>query len=447
MFGSEAYIDSFYGNEVFITGEYMEAATEDLKTLGKSVWITIKNLLKKLYTALGNLLLNVNYFKNANMPEQMNKDLVQVLKISQPRTELNFKLITMWYGILSKFKATDKKLGGASFGIMYMGDNKRDVDYYGSTTLNDELDKSITEMDDALQAAQKSEAYTRLQTDKYDEKTSKPVPLNYIIPDMKKSRSGLSKFTGDLEKAENVTSGMKKVDPISSKVLTFLKKVVAYYTFRVSTLSKYFSRAKASLKAFANNVGNRDKDNTSTRTTTKNKLAMPVPIPPFKYKEVRSLYNQCKEAKTYSEYKPLYDKLCSIIHCQNQNIEGFAPTGELLVCRNKREKIPVEGRCLYHTSMYGYVLTELEPRFKTLTGVLFPEPRVYVHIGVPLDRYGAKMKTKGPDGDVESFVYKGTGTAQYVVKAKIPYVYKDPEMGRTAAYIVTDKPIPVERIR
>lgn len=443
MFACEAYIDASYGT-VFDTGEYMDMATEDLKTLGKSVWITIKNLLKKLWTALGNLLLNVNYFKNANMPEQMNKDLVQVLKISQPRTELNFKVITTWYGILSKFKATDKRVDGERFGVMYYSQDRDNIKYYGSTTLNDELDKSITEMDDALQAAQKSEAHARLQADKYDEKTNKPVPLNYIIPDMKKSRSGLAKFTGDLEKAENVTSGMKKVDPVSSKVLTFLKKVVTYYTFRVSTLSKYFSRAKASLKAFANNVGNRDKENTSTRTTTKNKLTMPVIIPPFKYKEVRSLYNQCLEAETYREYKPLYDKLCSIIHCQNQNIEGFAPTGELLVCRNKHEKIPVEGRSLYHTSGYMYEINELEPHFKTSTGVLFPEPRVYVHIGVPLDRYGAKMKTTGPNG---SLFYGGSGTAQYIVKAKIPYVYKDPEMGRTAAYIVTDKPIPVERIK
>ena len=71
--------------------------------------------------------------------------------------------------------------------------------------------------------------------------------------------------------------------------------------------------------------------------------------------------------------------------------------------------------------------------------MLFPEPRVYVHIGVPLNRYGNKAVDEG----------SGLFTREeipYVVVDNITEVYRDPEMGKTASYIKTTKPIKVKKL-
>ena len=61
---------------------------------------------------------------------------------------------------------------------------------------------------------------------------------------------------------------------------------------------------------------------------------------------------------------------------------------------------------------------------------LFSEPRAYFHVNVPLNRYGQKV-------DREHV---------YEVVENISVAYRDPEMGRTAVYVKTDKPIKVKEI-
>jgi hypothetical protein len=140
----------------------MYIAEEGSGNIGKSIWITIKNIFRKIVTWFKNLLLNINYFKNAQLDEQLNKDLISVLQVSQPRTELNFNVLQKFYTNYSRFKPLNTQIDGKYTGIMYQNPRNPFDNSGRITDLQTEIEKSINDIDDATDAAKKSSEYERI---------------------------------------------------------------------------------------------------------------------------------------------------------------------------------------------------------------------------------------------------------------------------------------------
>ena len=132
-FACEGFYSFAYGSD--------DVATEGIKSLGKSIWITIKNVFKRIITWFKNILLNVNYFKNAELDEKMNKDLLTVLKLAQPRTEDNYKVLVKYYNTFKKMGGDlNRKFNGSVTGVAVSG-NPIAVSMFGMTNLTDEMNK------------------------------------------------------------------------------------------------------------------------------------------------------------------------------------------------------------------------------------------------------------------------------------------------------------------
>ena len=413
----------------------------NIKDIGKTIGITIKNIFNRIATWFRNIIVSINYFKNATLDAKMNADLLEVLRISQPRTEINFSLLPKFYNMLSLLKKdTSSKFDGASLGIT--GDG---IFASRETDLKHELFKSITDISESLKAAKSSEQMKRIEANSYKNENMQLIPLGNITSDLKKSNVNVTKFQGYLDKLQVSIDHANKagahVGEIGNQMITFLRKVIEYYTFRIKLLSKYLTHAKASLKGTLNNLKERNNENFKSRTSTKHESLRTT----LKVKSnneaiaIKELYAKATTATTYNEYKPVYEELLRKVNLPSgTNIEKIAVQDNRVVvtyAKNPNEKIQIGSRKLYHSSPVGG-LTKITPTFKTNAGVLFSEPRVYAHVNVPLDRYGNKANTKILFG--ENHVYE--------IQANISTAYRDPEMGRTAVYIKTDKEIPVKEI-
>ena len=92
-------INEFNFNNFIDYCDTMVIATES--TIGNADVDKSINLLRNVNTWYTNLLKNVNYFSNARLYDQLNKDLLTVLQVSQARTESMFKMIPIIYKVLS----------------------------------------------------------------------------------------------------------------------------------------------------------------------------------------------------------------------------------------------------------------------------------------------------------------------------------------------------------
>jgi hypothetical protein len=260
---------------------------------------------------------------------------------------------------------------------------------------------------------------------------------------MKSSQTSSTAFNNQLNSLENIVSHIEKPDKVTSKMLAFVRKAASYYTFRINLLTKYFTKAKASIKGTINNVKERNNVEFKSKTKMSHEnvgFKVKVSLNPDKMDHVKELYEKCKSTENYSEYKTMYDELTTLLHLKGATIEGITFAGSVasvMYIKNPDEKINVKGRTLYHTkqlTMWDEALgtdklTEIKPSFRTMSGVLFPEPRIYVHVGTPLDRYSNKV---------------GKGHVPHVVLDKVDVAYRDPELGRTAVFIKTTKPLRVK---
>lgn len=448
MLFCETYLDYVYSGRG-ANFSNSEIATEGIKEIGAGIWKVIQNLLKKIIAWFKRILLNANYFKNAELDEQLSKDLIHVLKLCQPRTERNFGVIQNFYKYLSLLKnlgsenAYDANLGPVGIKLGVVSSNPMSSVAY--TNLSDEIEKCYTDITDSIEATKRSEQFKRIQEDAYENKIIKQIPLGFITNDMKDSQKNSTKYEIELGKIENNVKKLKttgrEVHSVITDMASLLRKIVDYYTFRINLLSKYFEKAKASLKGTLNNIKDIKKKEGKSKTDTKPKIGImktKLFSSPDAAKEVAELYENARRAKTYEEYKEYHDKLSSILKSGNNIIFGVIASGltvQWSEVKDSREKIPVEGRSLYHNGRAG--LKELRPTWCTAFGELFPTPRVYVHIGVPLSRFGNKVN------DTHSLA--GIGST-YQITENIKTVYRDPEMGRTAAYIETTKPISIKLI-
>ena len=414
-----------------------DIATEGVKEIGKSVWEGIKRIFRKIVNWFQNIIRSINYFKNATLDSDLNKDLVEVLKISQPKTELNFQWVTYYYKLANNLQTNNNGeheiLGTA------MGEASGLFGLPHATTIEDQIKRCVYDIDSSLKAAEESPAKKRIDANEYKNENLVTIPLGQITSDLKKSYSSSVKAENELSRIDNASTKLMtftKGKELVSKAHVFYSKLSQYYKFRIDILSKFLNYAKASLKGTVANVKDRlGKDN---RIKTNYKPSWKISIKLKSKAEVDDImqtYEKAKSAQTYQEYLPLYKKLASIFKCDGP-ISGINKESDnqiTAMLTKEGVSYPIGNQKLYHHSMSITPIKELIPRWKTNTGVLFPTPRVYFHINVPLNRYSHKLDSNNK-------------TNLYTPSIKIDKVFVDKELSRTACYVETNKPIPVKPV-
>ena len=417
-----------------------DIATEGLKDVGKSMWEAIKRIFRKIVTWFQNILRSINYFKNATLDDQLNKDLVTVLKIAQPKTELNFNWINYYYkmaAVIGKGSNGQHNVPGMVFG---------DVSMFGNingniTTVEDQIKRCVYDIDSSLKAAEESSAKKRIDANEYKNENMVTIPMAQITSDLNKSYSKATAAETNLSKLENACTKLAvntKGKELVSKAHVFYQKLSQYYRFRIELLSKFLNYAKASLKGTISNV--KDAVNSKDRLRTNFKPSINQKMT-FKSKaqvdEILDLYTQAINAKTYEEYKPIYTKLTNLLKIEGCCIERITKVSDIsiqIVYVKEGISYPIGNQKLYHHSYGATDIKELEPRWKTANNVLYATPRVYFHIGIPLNRYANKL-TKD-----------NTNNTLFTPTIKIDKVFVDKELSRTACYVETTKPIPVKPV-
>ena len=397
------------------------------------------NTNKRINIWYNNILLNMNKFKNAQLDPQQNSDLLHVLRLVQPATELNFGLFPKYYAFL-KFKKDrgNASIDGKPFGLRSGADTTGRM-----TTLNREIVKSISDLKSSLKSAQNSVEYKRLVKNQYENTQLQNIPLGGIVADMKNAKASAAKFQNELNTFNQKLQKMHHIDETTEKMCVFLNLVTQYYKFRISLLTVYLQRAKASLKGTLRNITDSKESQYATKRDTslsKAKWTTKEFNKPGHVAHLQDVYKKALSAPNYKAYKPLYEELTTALGIKGRIIRKLQ--FDVKGCKIKayhvetnKEKIAVGDRQLYHGVPAGvHVLKELTPAYCGKDGYLYPEPRIYMHLGVPLNRCSNK-----PDKDA--------GERSYSPREKITTVWKDNELGGTAVYIHRETPLPVKLIQ
>lgn len=447
-----------------IFNEGTEVVNEvSLKDIGKSVWDAIKRIFRTLKTAFENLLLNVNYFKNAEMDEQYNQDLLHVLK------EITLKTLDFGSGFLPaffRFMATYRKdSADKEFSTIYLFNRTMapsDFEY--------EITKHVADINDSLQSGKDTDEYRRIEANEYKNEKMTKVPLTHIIPDMKDSNTKLTKFINELDKQQNFNDKISEEDTeiksLSGKMITYLRKLIEYFKFRISLLQNYFKTAKASLDAVKNNIKEvGKKDNVSREKLDgllkSGKVKNVVVNDLAALKECQDNLTDYNKELDFAKYKEEYKKFASMLKCSPNdgiiivNKDQATKVVSYLAIRNHYERVNVKSRKLYHyaakvlegSDIDQSILSEgLRPNALgdksgfLHTTMYYPEPRVYIHVSVPGTYAGSVKPVKFRDKD--DGILKGT---LYEIQGNYD-VYRDPEYKGTAAFILSDTPVKCKRI-
>lgn len=438
-----------------------------LKEIGKNIWGVLLRIFRKLKVMFENLISNINLFKEININKQKSDDLFAVLKLLNLKTEDDgAKYLAILFRIQSKLKndvtdAMDSKLIGIQNSVP------------GKSTFDHEILIHTKDIDDAIESAEKSKEYERIKANEYKEENLQKIPTVNINSDMKKSKSNLVNYINELEKQENFNNKIEneEVKSLSGKLITFLKKIINYYKFRVQLLTEFFKHAKVSISAVGKNIKEISKGEFAT--LAKNNKNIKQFIKKFNSDDVsklEELYNKMKEAnsdKNYSEYSKLHEKACDILGISSNStftsIYKIIDNNEKLygfnVVPNKNPEINVGTRKLYHHSYEEHddiLKTGLLPNAigngnGKMDKIYYPEPRVYFHLSVPKDKGNLKIGGQYVPGffgiGITTIDKYTKGVVYELGDASKFKVYQDPEYGKsTACYIVSDKPIPVKQI-
>ena len=418
-----------------LSEDAMESHASDLKA---STNEKATNTNKKINIWFDRVLLNMYKFKNAQLDPLQNSDLIHVLRLSQPSTELNFKLFPKYYAFLRLKKNNgNSKIDGKPFGL------RSGVDITGRmTTLNREITKSISDLKSSLKSAQNSVEYKRIIKNDYENTQLQNIPLGGIVADMKATKSSAAKFQNELNNFNQKIQHLEHIDETTERMCVFLNLVTHYYKFRISLLTVYLQRAKSSLKGTLRNIVDSKESQYATKRDTSLSKAKwsSKEFKPNEVEHLREVYQNALKASTYKEYKPYYDELTNALGIHGRivrKIKFDVSSGKVKVyhVETNKEKINTGDRQLYHGVPAGvHVLKELIPAYCGKDGYLFPEPRIYFHLGVPLNRCSNK-----PDKDA--------GERSYSPRERITTVWKDNELGGTAVYIHRETPLPVKMIQ
>ena len=429
----------------------MMITEEGFNEIKDKVWTGIKNVWAKIVTWFKNMLLNVNRFKNATLDSTQNSDMVKILKMSQVGTERYFNLLNSYYKSSNSLSKYD---GEHMISKLDMGESQEPGFFHPEihTSIEDQAEKISTEIRNALDSTKNSSEYKRFTENSYDNKDMKTIPLGNITSELQLCNKMSTKFQGELtnmEKCDKKVLEHRKGAKLVDLMHRFLNQVVQYYTFRINILTKFFINAKASLKGTINNIKESINDRESVKTNRKPSMFMitkPVLLG-NNFGKVKKLYADALGAQTYEEYAPIYKKLIGFLKCPGYIVEeckfnAGSKSCVLKLIKDSTSKMPIsptqklfhsfenEGKCVRGRGQMPSNLSELTPSWKTASGGLFPEPRVYFHLNVPRNRYSGSKNMGGV----------------YVPKTNPSEVYVDKELGSTAVFVKTTKPIPVKKI-
>ena len=428
-FAIESFID--YCDDMMIANEAI-----NLKHIGKVVWDKIRTMFKNISRWFKNLLLNINYFKNALLSAKMNADILTVMKMAQARTEKFFNILPELYKEMSRKTTIDNETKIEGYKVGVIGPTKE----IRATTFNDQVHRLSTDIVNNIDAAKKSDAYKRLINNEYTDEV-KQIPLTNIIPDMKNCQANLNKMEDQITKFQNIQIDEKNTEAAKTinQLKVFMGHVIEYYNFRISILSKYFKAAKASLLGIRNNLKESSAVNNRTTTSFRAKKTFNVKVASEEMKDkIKQLYKDAMAAETYREYKPIYDEIVKLLKIKPYTIRRLdfsAPlTIGVTVIEESNSEIPLaKGQRLYHTSPNRFEVEAIKPAWTASHGALYPNPRVYFHTTIPLDRHGNRADSE-------------FGGNVYEIASPPDKIYADRELGLTAIYVVSEKPVPVKRV-
>lgn len=465
----------------------------DIKEFGTKIWEKIKAFFKKIKEAFDRFLLNINYLKNARLPKKESDDLQYCLNLMKPRTLDGINdLISLFNYTAKSGKEIDKEFskyianrGGRNVPFLDRLNKIMHPDMFDNTDFEFEFGKTLTDINECMNALENSDQYKRLKSeDSYkDEKETIDIPMNNIISDMKESSKALSKITDQLGQVGSAISKVKEPSEIFSKLANMATRVcsglIRYYKERIALLNIYFTNAKASLHAFKQNLA--DKGYTtgvSTKVTKTKSVIKGVDI--AKLNELRKELGRLNKERDFNGYKAKFAELCKMLHAKSTdtiyisrlpNITDPNKLSEHVVqitkIENKYRKLEVAGKTLYHhrQEIQNYNIQALYPsaclsgnfssRFNLIENddipdTFFPEPRVFCHVSVAMDKAANEMNKRINPIDRMNAATYGLNFSSgwlYIIKNPEQYnVYIDDEQPKTAAYIITEKDVPVEQV-
>lgn len=442
----------------------LDILSEDIKDMGKAIWQKIVAVFKKIMAAFKNFILNINYLKNAKLPKQQVDDLLYCLNVSQNRSFNYVKTFTRFYKI-STFLNVDPNREVSYGATNGLSDNRAMY----VTTLNDELINNTQEISKNLESLENSKEYDRLKENNYEKENLVDVPLTNIVKDMKRCNKELADAEGQLPQCVRLADKFEDNPTwkdVSKKMVVFLKKVISYFTTRIKLLNTFFKSAKLSVKAIKNNIMDSKKFQSyiDTNPNMKNfrKFLRPTTVK-AKYGLVNDLITKMRESNNngnFDEYNDYYKKLANILHVKDGSSfvvtvdsheiikDGGTADPEkeytfgVKIMEYDYKTIKFGSKPLFHQASDDSI-TELIPTAISNGGFLFHRTgRVYVHLSIPLNRYGSNAETDIKIG----YDYDAKSTTMYKVKDNIKEGFLDPELARTAVFIETKDPIRVEKI-
>ena len=244
-------------------------------------------------------------------------------------------------------------------------------------------------------------------------------------------------------------------------------KVIKYYNERITLLNIFFKSAKASLEAIKNNIKASKLGSELTGVSTKStKMSVRLKLNKEEIANIdqyRRELGELSKNRDFGAYKTKFAELCKMLKVKPNYTLYFTNSNVINgifvfhILENKYRKVEVKGKTLYHhrydndsikalypsAALYKNVSRGTGDQSGDLPDTLFPEPRVYCHISVPLDKaskeMGKQFNTMLRAMGAKGFLYTIKNPEQYTV-------YIDDEQPKTAAYIITDQDIPVEKI-
>lgn len=452
-----------YTLESFITFcDDMTIITESSKLSStiSSIWIGIRTAFKKILQFFKNLLMNINYFKTAQLPSQKSKDIITLVQNLTPRYDIMNKMFMLIYRVVS-MEATQNN--GKSYEKIYS-----------------DIDQTMDDVNEIISTAKTSPEYKRIEDDNYDEKTNSIVPLSNIITEMKKSQNDLIKYDANAQKmqiaeTDATTEYGKKA---AGKCRQLFISLCEIYRMKISLLKIFFEHAKVSMSAVGKNISekkNKDYDPSRNYSSGKNFIEMLIkrgasikrikltPEQENRLKELDKIVMDSKnDLSRYNDYYRAYTELCKMfgigtnvvlvygIPGQETGVLPKAKDGETVIMVMTEDPKPMKllsNTQLFHTSSDGN-LTELTGRFfHTSLGVrrLWNTPRVYFSIGHAIAKDGSKYNGVDPMAR-----YEGSSSRSlynYTPVNHISSVNRDVEMGTgSAVYVESTSPIKVIKV-
>lgn len=458
--------------------EYIDdsIAMEGLADIGKTLWVSLQNIFKKIITFLRNIAKNLYYLKTSFMPKQMSEDLQILSQSCVPRYE----------GFIKIYGGAMKLLKLENF-ILRHKDEKdvkklsHDIDCQTAEILGG-LESVDADMDSILHDVKESEEYARVSKKEYDFSESIEVPLSNVIPSIKNAEKEACRYDGLLNKLKLIKSDSyhPKIFQCIQGMKIIYSKLIDAYKMQQEILNVFLEYSKASASALRKNIKDR-KDQTVVTTIDKYKSLPSIYITSFGkkipltlefYEKMRQytedLCNIGHDITQYNRYKSIYNEIANLIKVPTNSTilyegsffsqmkyEAFSKMG-----KKKRSKVfhvlPAPKKSIRLTSNAILYHTSTDPDLDVLTGRfmflnkthpeldtlrLFPTPRVYASIGHPMDRDGDLYTGKNRfsfDTD-RMCLYKLEGVRE---------CYRDGEfMNMTSAvYVEAYRDIPVTRI-